>query len=205
MKKILFLALVLLSTLCIDLNAQNTTDLLYLKNGSIIKGEIVEVIPDESIKIETAAGTFVYKIDEVLKTEKTAVEKNRQKKNFNKPKGYFGHASLSLPYFTTGINIINGYRFCPQFAMGVGIGFETYGYYFIGIPIYLHLRSDFLNNHVSPYLSVDVGVKLGASVYTSPQVGVSYNVGKFRMTTGIEIPILFGIGIFPAIAIGFSF
>ncbi len=46
-------------------------DVIYLKNGSIIRGMVMEQIPNESIKIQTADGSlFVYKMDEVLKITK---------------------------------------------------------------------------------------------------------------------------------------
>lgn len=44
----------------------NYQDVLYLKNGSIIRGVIIEKIPTKSIKIETADGNvFVYQMDEI--------------------------------------------------------------------------------------------------------------------------------------------
>jgi hypothetical protein len=46
-------------------------DVVYLKNGSIIKGQIIEQIPSVSLKIETTGGSiFVYKMDEVEKITK---------------------------------------------------------------------------------------------------------------------------------------
>lgn len=43
-------------------------DVLYLKNGSIIRGTITELVPDQQIKILTADGSlFVYKMAEVEK------------------------------------------------------------------------------------------------------------------------------------------
>lgn len=51
--------------------SQMTRDVVYLKNGSIIKGQITEMNPSESIKIQTADGSlFVYQMSEVLKMEK---------------------------------------------------------------------------------------------------------------------------------------
>lgn len=48
-----------------------TRDVLYLKNGSVIKGSITEMNPNTGIKIKTADGSiFVYKMNEILKTEK---------------------------------------------------------------------------------------------------------------------------------------
>lgn len=46
-------------------------DIVYLKNGSVIKCTILEQIVGETIKIETSDGSiFVYKMEEVLKITK---------------------------------------------------------------------------------------------------------------------------------------
>jgi len=46
-------------------------DVVYLKNGSIIRGTILEQIPNVSIKIQTKDGSlFVYKMDDVEKITK---------------------------------------------------------------------------------------------------------------------------------------
>lgn len=46
-------------------------DVVYLKNGSVVKGIIIEQIPNESLKIETGDGSiFVYKMNEVEKIGK---------------------------------------------------------------------------------------------------------------------------------------
>jgi hypothetical protein len=48
-----------------------TKDIVYLKNGSVIKGTILEMIPDKTIKIQTSDGNiFVYKMAEVEKIGK---------------------------------------------------------------------------------------------------------------------------------------
>lgn len=51
--------------------AQNVNETVYLKNGSVIKGVIVEQIPNKSLKIQTAdENLFVYNLDEVEKITK---------------------------------------------------------------------------------------------------------------------------------------
>ena len=74
-KRILFL----IAVICISFFSQkalaqgNYIDVVYLKNGSVIKGIIVEQIPNVSLKIQTADGSlFVYKISEVEKMTKEA-------------------------------------------------------------------------------------------------------------------------------------
>ncbi len=54
---------------------ESMRDLVYLKNGSVVKGIIIEQIPNETLKIETGDGSiFVYKMDEI---EKIAKEKSK--------------------------------------------------------------------------------------------------------------------------------
>ena len=48
-------------------------DVVYLKDGSVVKGTIVEQVPNKSLKIETADGSlFVYKFDDIEKIAKEA-------------------------------------------------------------------------------------------------------------------------------------
>lgn len=50
-------------------------DIIYLKNGSIIKGKITEDIPGEKMTITTSGGnTFVYKYTDIEKTAKERVQ-----------------------------------------------------------------------------------------------------------------------------------
>jgi len=68
MKK--FLLLTLVGILSLPLLAQ-TTDTVYLKNGSVIRGSVIESIPNETIKIKTKDGSvFVYNQSEVEKITK---------------------------------------------------------------------------------------------------------------------------------------
>jgi len=66
-------------------------DVLYLKNGSIIRGTIIEFIPDKTVKIQTAdSSLFVFSsldVEKILKEEtpgtiqKESVPTSRQKDN----------------------------------------------------------------------------------------------------------------------------
>src|SRR5258708_4866582 len=51
--------------------AQSALDVVYLNNGSLVRGVIIEQIPNQSIKIRTADGSeFVYAIDELARMTK---------------------------------------------------------------------------------------------------------------------------------------
>ena len=74
MKKFMaFLLLVVSLCFCVSqMLAQTATrDVVHLKNGSIIKGTIIELIPNATVKIQTADGSlFVYTMSEIEKIEK---------------------------------------------------------------------------------------------------------------------------------------
>jgi len=74
-----YVIITILLVLCLFpiLSAQGLSqDVVYLKNGSIIKGQIIEQIPNVTIKIQTRDGSvFVYKIDEIEKITKEFIEK----------------------------------------------------------------------------------------------------------------------------------
>ncbi|MEI6434822.1 MAG: porin family protein [Bacteroidota bacterium] len=77
----------------------NNTDVVYLKNGSIIRGMIIEQVPNQSIKIQTQDNNvFVYKIEEVEKITKEQASVSIVKKNEVSNKGF----SLGLK---AGINL----------------------------------------------------------------------------------------------------
>ena len=47
-------------------DAQRKEDVVYLKNGSVIHGSLIEVLPNQSVKIQTAdRNIFVFKMEEV--------------------------------------------------------------------------------------------------------------------------------------------
>jgi hypothetical protein len=74
----LFAAIVFIATLAAPQQSSaqsNYEDVVYLKNGSIIRGMIIEQVPNESIKIQTKdRNVFVFKMDEVLKLTKEEVQ-----------------------------------------------------------------------------------------------------------------------------------
>ena len=80
-RNIFFVALFMLITaISFSVSAQNGNmeDVVYLKNGSIIHGIIIEQIPNESLKVKTKDGNvFVYKMTEVDKMTKEQIANTR--------------------------------------------------------------------------------------------------------------------------------
>ncbi len=70
MKRLATLSLLLI---CMYMaHAQN--DVLYMNNGSVIKGSFLELIPDQTLKFQTNDGSvFVFPMDQVSKMEKVKI------------------------------------------------------------------------------------------------------------------------------------
>jgi len=203
MKK--YLALLLFSLMTtVSFGQNNYQDVVYLKNGSIIRGVIIEQVPNKSIKIETAdRNVFVYQMDEI---EKLAKEQYQRKSgsslnNTGLQSGYKGIVELGYQIGTGDygmdrlkLNIINGYQINPYFSLGFGTGLR---YYFDEaaalIPVFADFRANFINNKVSPYFSLGVGYSFdatngfeGVGFLLNPTVGVGFKVSeKSAMNVGL--------------------
>ena len=100
MKKIVALVLFAFITSVSTFAQSNFQEVVYLKNGSIIRGVILEQIPNETIKIATADGNlFVFRMDEVEKiTKEMPSAANGLKETPGKRKGYLGGTlGISIP------------------------------------------------------------------------------------------------------------
>lgn len=65
-------------------------DIVYLKNGSIVKGIIIEQVPNKSLKIETADGSiFVYEFSEIERIEKEGTGASSRPPELQEPRKSF--------------------------------------------------------------------------------------------------------------------
>ena len=171
-----------------------------MKNGSVIRGMIIEEIPGESYKIQTAdRNILVYKIGEITKITKEPLSKKQETAEEEKPlyaaKGYMNITELQIGStidardgVNFGLQTIHGYQFNPKFGLGLGVGFHNYNGYYRNVPVFLDFRYTFKDAKVSPYLGVQSGIGLLApygksdtDVYQSLAFGA-----KFRSSTSFN-------------------
>ncbi len=121
-------------------------DVIYLKNGSVYRGMIIEQVPNVSMKIQTLGGNiFFVTIADVTKiTKENKVQEGNNYNHFEPPfmhgwhkgdsthnqfrpkrKGYFFNAQILVENLQGGVRIINGYKFNRFAYLGVGIGFDN--------------------------------------------------------------------------------
>lgn len=166
----------------LTLFAQNKTekeDVLYLKNGSVIRGSIIEQQIGESVKIELLGGSiFVFKqteIDSIKKENKIAQSKTEKPEYYIKQKGFriisetgiITGISGSGEYYNNPFDIgaqlhmVSGWQFNRFLFAGGGAGVEKMAAYRQGFaPFYARLSSDFLKKRTTPYVFTDMGYAL---------------------------------------------
>ena len=170
-------------------------DVVYMKNGSVYRGTIIEQIPSVSYKIEIAGGSvIVIKADDVTKItkeDKKDMEGNvvrhyyeerpiRPKPVYEykfRPKGYFFQAQVEMEALEFGFRIVNGYKFGRFGYLGVGLGVDGVvldlhgsqdygGAYF---PFYIHYGGDILKKQTTPFYSIEAGYAFHFAPTLSPQ------------------------------------
>ena len=167
MKKCVLLFSMILS--CSLIFAQGKfEEVVYLKNGSIIHGMIVEFVPNTSIKIKSGDNLFAYKFDEIEKItrEVSTVAKNGYG---YKPKGYVGIVEAGLTDFPGSSNtslamatvtVINGYQFSPYIFLGGGVGADISSVNVYNVPVFADFRAYFTKTRVAPFFEAAFGYNL---------------------------------------------
>ncbi|MCI0707395.1 MAG: hypothetical protein L0Y80_07935, partial [Ignavibacteriae bacterium] len=148
--RVLLLITLALLTLSVSAFAQDAMeDVVYLKNGGIIRGTIVEQVPGKSVKIKTRDGNvFVYSMDEIDKMTK---EESRQMG--------MTHPSSSFDFsLVTGGAVYDGF----YFGTGVRLGATIDPGFYIGATVVNHFSDEV---DVS-YLGADLGFNVRADKIT---------------------------------------
>jgi len=148
---------------------KNLEDVVYLINGSIIRGHIIEYIPESHVKIETVGGNvWVFKAIEIKNISKE--EKYKALKEYSGfHKGYFNHTNIGFligsydNYWYSQVagfsfQITNGYQMNKRFTAAITSGFEFLDVPYI--PFMLDGRYDFLDKRLTPYGAVQAGYSL---------------------------------------------
>ncbi len=194
-------------------SAQSLQEVVYLKDGSIISGDIIEMVPNTSLKIKTADGSvFAHKMEDVVKITKeapyNAVSSTQEESprsygaayGWEKAPRYRGFFGESYIFHTGDIDedrdyiwTSHGCQINPWVYVGAGAGVN---YWFDSeswsVPVFAHVRSEIhklFRKNVSPYVDAKLGYSFAdvEGVYFAPQVGCHFYFGHSK--TGISVGI----------------
>jgi len=190
-------------------NAQvNYEDVVYLKNGSVIHGMIIEQVPNESITIKTnSKDVILFRLVDVLKMtreEITSVNPEREPLTDHniKTNGFtnitefvfgrdkIGGDNISSPSGTgnmpsLGFQTINGYMFNPHLSVGFGIGIHNF--YDIGyVPIFADARYNVVKGTITPFISFDGGYSFTTEEITHGKEPNFHGGPYFNLSLGMK-------------------
>ncbi|CAN5600977.1 hypothetical protein BH11BAC1_BH11BAC1_28800 [soil metagenome] len=205
----LFLSIVLLNNSIVFAQG-NYEDVLYLKNGSVLHGIIIEQVPSVSIKLQTKdKNVFVFTMEEILKITKeetVPVQMKRQRltKDNIKKRGYqniteitlgrnlLGNNNESFPdninefLPAIGIQTINGYMFNPYLSAGIGIGLHLY-FNPAFVPVFADVHLNFSDGLITAFVAVDAGYSFtGTEIYGIASAQKYSGGGYFNPVLGIK-------------------
>lgn len=214
MKKIFSLIIAVCFALSVSAQQQGE-DVVYLNNGTVIKGVIEKAEENVSVSIRTSNGELLtYPAIEVRRIaygKEPVMPKKAQKNNGYKEYSTFetgfwfatelqGGYSLNLSKKNVGmteLDVVGGYRFNQYAKVGLGFGGR---YYFNNddvryssvkwaFPLYLNVRGNFISDEyrtVVPYYSMDLGAAFRDGVFFRPTVGIRVGSERSAFLLGLS-------------------
>lgn len=143
-------------------------DVVYLKNGSIIRGTLVEEAAKGTVAIETIGNNrFVFRADEVQRVARELIRKTFQ---YPYATGYLHMSEVALSVgnragqnqsraIDFSAHTFNGYQFASYLATGMTLGVDGYDGVTL-FPVGLGLRGDITKTRIRPFYSLDGGYSL---------------------------------------------
>ncbi|MGB1207126.1 MAG: hypothetical protein ACPG5B_15880 [Chitinophagales bacterium] len=212
MKKIVLLIILFQCLVCGSILAQNLEkeDVIYLKNGGVIRGTIIEYVADGAIKIEVVGqNILVFETDEVEKMQKEAVLTYRKKKRgvYFSESRYANHSSFGILFsqndgVSSSIETVNSYRIKPYLSLGAGVGLMWMNTWRLGwaraMPIFVDVRGDVLPKaRTTPfyYTQIGYGIDTAGELNDERKGGVYFALGTgIKIRTRSKMAFTFGIG-----------
>lgn len=199
MKKLFLLCLAL--SFFVTLYAQRMEDIIYLKDGSIVRGSIIELVPDKTIRIKIKGGSeFVYTIDQIakyhkepIKTEEVDNRDNGLYKGFNVEPAIFAGSEVDDDYAILGAHVLANYQINSFIAFGAGVGVRTYDFDATYIPLFGQFRVNFIKMKYSPFIDLGVGHAFSTEsgsrggTVANMSVGVARRIKNKQVRLGIFV------------------
>ncbi|MEN8201481.1 MAG: hypothetical protein ABFS28_02725 [Bacteroidota bacterium] len=182
-KKYLNTSLILLafSLLTTSLFAQEV-DHVYLKSGTVLRGNILEIEPADHVKIEDLCGNiWYYKMSDVDKITSEPYLQGEKVKNAHigfkqgfvnmTSIGFLAGSSSNPQMAPFSLVMVNGWRSELGFFAGAGLGIEFLSTNYM--PFFLDLRYDLFGSDVVPYVVAKGGYSVPLSS-DHPEYDIAY-------------------------------
>jgi hypothetical protein len=178
-------------------------DVVYLKNGTVLKGKVLEFTPSGTIKVEIMGGSvFVYPADEV---EKIAKEPSKtaglefypgrrmvERKPFvYKNKGLTNLTEFGVMVGDNGgatIQNVTSYILNPRLSIGVGFGLDRIDWLLRLAPVFVNVSGDIIPNApVTPFYFGQGGYTFGMVNQNTWEPQITNVRGGFMAALGFGV------------------
>lgn len=153
-------------------SAQKMQDVIYLKNGSILHGEVIKIEMNESVTLRSNCGdTWVFNQSEIARIEKQpAYAKPLQKDSLRnvsyKRMGFYSNMNVGFlfggnfdnPFPPLSLMFVSGYQFDWGLATGIGLGLDLLNEAYM--PAVIDVRYTFRNSRISHFLFIQGGYNI---------------------------------------------
>jgi hypothetical protein len=161
----------------VNVFAQTMTDIVHLKNGSLIRGIIIEQVPNETLKIQTRDGSiFVFAMSEIVKLTREIDAEVPTARNQSKTSGRDFHRHGFVNHTSVGFSLgLGNYSVEVDYA-----GFSD--------------RSSAVNEDIYVRLETVNGMWLGNGLVSA---GVGVGAEYFTDSEIIQLPLFVDVRILP--------
>lgn len=143
-----------------EANAQRQSrDAVYLKDGSVVTGTIVQYDSLKGVRISNDCGIWYYSFDKV----ESAGPMTKEWRPALKKSGYYNLSSLGLLFGEgangiqpfTSLTMVNGWQFHQHLFTGIGLGYEFYEWGVL--PVFADVKYFFRPDNITPFISFRIG------------------------------------------------
>jgi len=163
-------------------------DVIYLKNGSVINGQIISSLPSGQVKIKTKDNSFwvfeASQIDSISKVNST----------FNQFRtGYFNLTEAGIlsgnsnNKYATPFSLMNisGWQFKNHFSVGAGAGVEFFSETYL--PVVADFRYYLNNQGIRPFFGLQGGYSFALDKPDKQYVYQNYNLWQGSTASTLDI------------------
>jgi hypothetical protein len=175
-------------------------DVVYLKNGSIIKGEILEISIERRVKIQTTdQKIWTFNLDEIEKIKREKGGPAFYASEYLYP-GFINYSTMGIlvgdensrhraPF---SITLVNSHVFENNLSVGAGFGLEFLDR--TSVPLFTDLRYFMNNKKLSPFFLLQSGYSFPIEDEHDEYYQERNNVGGYLINPGIGFLLNFQTG-----------
>jgi len=196
--------------------SDQTVDIVLLKDGSRLRGTIMQWDLDRGMEFKLMTGATIYinkaDIDRVThetpeSLSNTRIRGPREPRPYSfREEGWYHNSSAFINVSSSGgagIHYAMGWRFNRLLGVGIGTGIETHDFGWVRniVPVYAEARGFLLPKKITPYYALKLGYGIALNdrangttdarggIHFSPELGMRFGGGDVSYYAGIEYKI----------------